>query len=289
MAVAPAITVRRATPEDAPRCGEICYEAFAAINRAHGFPPDFPNPEIASGLLSMLFAHPGFYAIVADADGRPVGSNALDERNPISGVGPITVDPGAQNHGIGRRLMDAVLQRSDERKFRGVRLVQAAFHNRSLSLYTKLGFDAVEPLSVMNGTLTCGVPSGHGVRKATEGDVDACNALCTEVHGHDRAGELKDAIHQGAALVVERDNAVTGYATGFGYFGHAVGKDNSDLQALIARATQVMGPGMLIPTRNAALFRWCLNNGLRVLFPMTLMAKGYYQEPSGSYLPSILY
>jgi len=38
--------------------------------------------------------------------------------------------------------MEAVLERAKQRGFAGVRLVQAAFHNRSLSLYTKLGFDS---------------------------------------------------------------------------------------------------------------------------------------------------
>ena len=37
--------------------------------------------------------------------------------------------------------MAAVLQRAAAKNFPGVRLVQAAYHNRSLSLYTKLGFE----------------------------------------------------------------------------------------------------------------------------------------------------
>lgn len=50
-----------------------------------------------------------------------------------------------------------------------------------------------------------------------------------------------------------------------------------------------LGPGILVPTRNAELFRWCLQHGLRVVEPMTLMTVGLYNEPAGSYLPSILY
>jgi hypothetical protein len=47
--------------------------------------------------------------------------------------------------------MADVLRHADEKGTLSVRLVQAAFHNRSLSLYTKLGFDTVEPLSNMQG------------------------------------------------------------------------------------------------------------------------------------------
>jgi predicted N-acetyltransferase YhbS len=88
-----------------------------------------------------MFTNPGFYCVVAEAAGRIVGSNCLDERSMIAGVGPVTVDPGAQRVGIGRMLMQAVMDRANGRHAAGMRLVQAAFHNRSLSLYTSLGFD----------------------------------------------------------------------------------------------------------------------------------------------------
>ena len=283
------IAIRRAAAGDAVACGRICYEAFADINNRHGFVPDFPNAEIATGLLSMIFSHPGFYAVVADSEEGVVGSNALDERSTIAGLGPITVDPAVQNGGIGRALMEAVLQRSADRRFKGVRLLQAAFHNRSLSLYTKLGFDPVEPMSVMNGTFERTMPAGHRVRRAAEADVTACNSLCMRVHGHDRSGELADAIAQGSALIVERDGRITGYATSFGYFGHAVAEQNSDLEALIVSAPEFIGPGIIVPTRNAELFRWCLERGLRVVHPMTLMVSGFYREPAGAYVPSVLY
>ncbi len=73
------------------------------------------------------------------------------------------------------------------------------------------------------------------------------------------------------------------------FFGHAVGESNLDVQALIASADSFGGPGILVPTRNSQLFRWCLENGLRVVQPMTLMTVGLYNEPVGAYLPSVLY
>ena len=147
----PEIVVRTAAPEDAPVCGQICYEAFSAISAAHGFPCDFPGPEATTGMLSMLFASPGLYCVVAESGGRIVGSNVLDERSVMQGVGPITIDPSAQNLGVGRKLMQAVMDRANERGAAGIRLVQAGFHNRSLSLYALLGFDVREPLSCMQG------------------------------------------------------------------------------------------------------------------------------------------
>jgi len=82
---------------------------------------------------------------------------------------------------------------------------------------------------------------------------------------------------------------VSAYATIIGFFGHAVAESNDDLKALIAAAPEIAGPGILVPTRNSDIFRWCLNEGLRMVQPMTLMSLGSYNEPHGAYLPSILY
>jgi predicted N-acetyltransferase YhbS len=282
-------TLRPGRPEDAHTCGAICYEAFKAIASQHNFPPDFPSPEAAVDLLSMLLSHPGFYAVVAEANGRIVGSNFLDERSTIAGLGPITVDPSVQNSRIGRRLMEALLDRAVQRRLPGVRLVQSAYHNRSLSLYAKLGFTIREPLALMQGTPLRATISGYAVRQATEGDQVACNRVCTQIHGHDRSGELLDAITQATATVVEHNGRITGYATAVGFFAHAVGESNEELKALIGAASAYLGPGFLLPTRNTELFRWCLEQGLRVGQVMTLMSIGLYNEPAGAYLPSILY
>ena len=86
---------------------------------AHNFPSDFPSVEVASGVMSMLLTHPRFYSVVAESEGRIVGSNFLDERSSIAGVGPITVDPAGQNHGIGGRLMQDVLDRASRQQAAG--------------------------------------------------------------------------------------------------------------------------------------------------------------------------
>ena len=90
-----------------PRADESVLTHSAAINDAHGFPRDFPSADVAVDVLRMLLEHPGFYGVVAERDGTIIGSNFLDERSTIVGIGPITVDPAVQNQGVGRRLMQA--------------------------------------------------------------------------------------------------------------------------------------------------------------------------------------
>ena len=181
------------------------------------------------------------------------------------------------------------MERAQERHPAGMRLVQAAYHNRSLALYTMLGFDVREPLSCVQGrTLDRNVP-GCVVRPAQPGDLEACNALSRRVHGFDRGTELAESIQQKTACVVERAGRITGYATVLAFYGHATAESNLDMQALIASAESFGGPGILVPSRNSALLRWCLGNGLKVVQPMTLMSIGLYNEPAGAWLPSVLF
>jgi N-acetylglutamate synthase-like GNAT family acetyltransferase len=283
------ITLRQGRREDAACAGSICFEAFKAIAERHHFPPDFPSADAAIGLLSLLLARPDVYSVVAEIDGVLVGTNFLWENATIAGIGPITVDPQIQNSQAGRRLMNNVLERARAQGFAGVRLVQAAYHNRSLSLYAKLGFIVREPLATLQGQPPGVEIRGFGVRQAAVEDLEACNRLCRKVHGHERNHELLDAIQQKTASVVEHDGRISGYATLIGFYGHAVGETNEDIKALINAAPSIAGPGLLVPSRNAELFQWCLNHGLRVVQPMTLMSLDLYCEPAGAFLPSVIY
>ncbi len=283
------VSLRAGRPEDAEACGSICFEAFKSISDKHNFPPDFPSAEAATGLMTSLLSNPDVRSTVAEADGRVVGSNFVWKYAPVAGIGPITVDPDSQNATVGRRLMEDALEHARESRFPAVRLVQAGYHMRSLSLYTKLGFVVREPLVTLQGqTLGVSVP-GHAVRPAGRHDLGACTRLCVRVHGHPRRHELRDAIRQGTAILVERAGRVTGYATVIGFFGHAVAETNDDLKALIGAAPNFAGPGFLLPSRNAEVFGWCLERGLRVVQPMSLMSIGLYNKPAGAFLPSILY
>jgi predicted N-acetyltransferase YhbS len=283
------ITLREARPEDARACAIICFEAFRSICDRHGFPPDFPNADVPAGLFEHVIPRDDVYTVVAESGGRVIGSNVLWENGPIAGVGPISVDPSTQGASVGKRLMEDVLRRARERGFEGVRLVQTPFNNLTMALYSKLGFDVREPLSVMHGTTLNRRLPGYDVRPATADDVEECDALCRAIHGHDRHGDLTDAISQETATVVRREGRLTGYATTIGFFGHAVAETNEDLKALIAAAPELTGPGFHVPSRNADLMRWCLTEGFRIRQPMTLMSIGPYQDPAGAFIPSVIF
>jgi GNAT superfamily N-acetyltransferase len=287
--VAPQIVVRAASADDADACARIFYDAFESIAHRHNFPVEPPAREFTQFKVSEMLASDGFVGLVAERSGDVIGSAFADERAPVAGIGPVTVDPAAQDDGIGRILIEAALERQRKRGAVGVRLVQTAYHYRSLALYAKLGFAVREPLSVLQGPPPAISVPGRGVRPANKGDLARCGELCVRVHGHARTPELREAIAAGTAHVVEGPTGVRGYATGFGYGWHAVAETNEDLVALLGSADAFVGLGILVPSRNAELLRWCLERGLRIVQQSTLMTIGLYNEPAGAYLPSILF
>ena len=288
------LRLRHGVIGDADQIGKIIFHAFSEIADKHGFSREYPSVDIGINLAYSLLSNSGFYSVVAEDPkdkNRVVGSNFLDKRSDtVAGVGPITIDPQFQDKGVGRQLMMDVLEEAKSKNYSAIRLLQASYHNRSLALYSSLGFEIREPISTLQGKPIRAVIPGRSVRLATESDLKSCNEICKAIHGHDRNGELRGSIKQGTAKVVLHGDKITGYTSGLTYFNHSVGFTNDDLKALITSTTDGYGgPGILIPSRNTHLFRWCLANGLRLIHQLTLMTIGLYNEPTGSYMPSILY
>ncbi len=285
------IHVRLARPDDLSEVGRILYTAFCGIADRHNFRHDFPSQELATQFAAGFIADPGTYGVVAEIDGRVVGSNFLLEVDPIRSVGPITVDPNAQSKGVGRRLMQAVIDRA--RDAVGVRLVQDSFNTASLSLYASLGFDVREPLALVEGWLEAPLSDRVVVRPLEPRDFDACAALSAHVTGFERVNELKTLPPLATPYVAVQGDYVVAYATspGFWPLNHAVARAEEDMRDLLAGIAAASGESLsfLFATRQADLFRWALASGLRVVKPMTLMSRGAYREPTGIYLPSVGY
>jgi GNAT superfamily N-acetyltransferase len=279
------------TQDDVEPCGRICFEAFKGISDKHNFRWDFPTVDQAIQFIQSIFSSPFVFNVVAENDGQVVGSNHLWEYDEISAVGPITVDPSIQAHGIGRMLMNAVIERGAGSK--SIRLVQDAFNGASLSLYTSLGFDVTEPLVMIEGVAKASVPTGTDVRLIQESDFSACAELCRATIGFDRTNELRHIPPFLPTYVAVRDGKVRAYAAAphFWALNHAVAETVEDMTAVLAGASgsNPAPLSFLLPIRQGDLFRWCLRSGLRVLKPMNLMSLGEYKDPTQPYIPSVGY
>jgi GNAT superfamily N-acetyltransferase len=257
----------------------------------HNFPSEQPSAEFSTGLIKSKLGDTNVYSALAERSGRIVGSIFLNmfPQTPVAAIGPLSVLPAAEG-GVGRALMTAAMQEGARRGYRQIRLVQSPGHLRSLALYARMGFDVQEPLVLMQGTLPKPNPAIPGrVRPATLDDIEICNRLCVTTHGFAREFELRDAIEQGPAMVVERSGRITGYCSGIGFRGYAVAESGDDLRALICRSKMTPGPGLFVPVRNSGLFRWLLEAGLKAAWPAMLMSHGLYQQPRGAFLNSIVF
>ena len=288
------MTIRPIVQADAEACGRIGYQAHKLISSAHGYPSEQPSIDFAVGMIKTLLVNPNSWGVLAERNGRIVGSIFLHvfPPSPVAAIGPFTVDPSSEG-GAGRALMDAVLGEARRRRYDHVRLVQSPSHVRSFALYTKCGFTLREPLLLMHGnaiTLSSFTQYTQDVREAHADDIQACNQLHASVHGFSRELELRQAIDQGIArLSVDNQGNIRGYAAGIGFFSHAVAKTNEDLKALVSSASAIIGHGLFVPARNGDLVRWLLEAGFRIGWPANLMTIGQYNEPGAPYFPSIAY
>ncbi|MEG4092887.1 GNAT family N-acetyltransferase [Microcoleus sp. Pol12B4] len=284
------VVIRRAQPSDIDVCAGITYEAFKDISDRHKFPTDFPTLDFATEITGLLIESPVFFGIVAESESAVVGCGFMDERSPIRGIGPVSVDRTFQCRGTGREIMKALLERGQDAV--GIRLVHESFNMASLSLYASLGFEVKEPFVLMEGKFRTPPQYGFEVRPMASEDVEECAALCEKLCGCDRTSEIEDALNYFSPFVACQQGRIVAYTCAVSALGHSVAQTEADMQALLLGAA-AYSPGELLafhlPLRYASLFRWCLKEGLRALKPMAVMAVGEYRPPEGCWFPSFVY
>jgi predicted N-acetyltransferase YhbS len=279
--------IRQATAADVPELGRILFEAFRDISEQHGFPSDFPSIEFAQAVSGLLIQREDVYSIAATESDTLRGSNHMQFWGDAAGIGPISVDVAAQGGGIGKALMLDALSHARASGYEMVRLCQDSFNMRSLALYASLGFDVKEPIAYMALS-----PAGlvdAAFRPMTAADFDAMDALCRDIYRISRKGEYAAVLETGfPSFVLERGGRITGYLIGTA-IGHGVAQSETDMLTLLAS----MGASMpdahaFIPLRNGSLYRAALAAGHRNTKVMNLMAYGPYEEPNGTFVPSVM-
>ena len=166
----------------------------------------------------------GFMA--CDAIGRALGSAMWWPfgRN-FASVGMVITSPRVQAHGAGRRLMDAVLERT------GTRDLRLSSTRAGYRLYIALGFQPIGRIFQHQGRarVSEGIgDSGHAgdltIREVEAGDLDALAALDASAYGADRKPVIAALLPVSTGTVALRDGKPVGFALcrQFGR-GHVVG------------------------------------------------------------------
>lgn len=279
-----------AGPEHVEELGRICFEAFKGVHDRHNFPRDFPTQELAVNVIGLFVNRGDIYGVAALVDGRPAGSNFLSLSDPVAGVGPITIDPSTQTRGIGRALMQDVINYAERSGIKQIRLLQDSFNMSSLSLYASLGFDVKAGVALMDASSGRTISRG-GVRPAAESDIEAMDGLCRSIYKVSRRNEIAAATRYGfPPVVTEREGTMTGYLIP-GFLGHGVARTEEDAFALIdevSRNTPHLAK-FFCPLGEARFYRESLKRGYRAVKVMNLMSLGRYDPPDEIWMPSVLY
>lgn len=282
-----AIELRPTTPDDVAELGRICYAAFKDISDRHGFPTDFPTVEFAQQVVGMLAQQEDVYGVAAVDGGGPKASNFINMWGDVAGIGPISVDLTAQGQGIGRMLMKDVIKHAEGNGYEMIRLVQDSFNMQSLALYATLGFDVKEPMAYL--ALANSAAPDVNVRPATATDLDAMDELCKSVYRISRKGECAALIQLGFPAVVLDRGHVAGYLIGTA-IGHGIAENDEDMLALLSSSgSMVPDAHSFVAMRQGNLYRKALAAGHRNTKIVNLMAYGPYEEPQGTYCPSVMF
>jgi predicted N-acetyltransferase YhbS len=285
-----AVDLVPARTEHISELGRICYEAFKDVSDKHHFPSDFQSVALGRMIIGMMTASEDVYGVAAMLDGQPAGSNFLLASDEVGGLGPITVEVSAQGNGIGRALMQNVIDHARDAGIERVRLLQDSFNMTSLALYASLGFDTKHPVALM-----LPAPSeqpDESVRPVTEADLDAIEELSQRIYRVSRRNEVAANIRSPfRPFLRERAGRVVGYYS-LGIAGHGVAETEDDLLALVREAARQTPPDfhrILCPLTEGSLYRRFLQAGFRNIKVMNLMGIGPYDEPEGVWVPSVLY
>lgn len=199
------------TKADLDRVGEVLFEAFNAGALKHGYAPRMHDRREGTSWAWALLRHGPGDVLIAELDGRVVGVCCLSARGLHGGIGPVAVDPSVQGHGVGRRLMHAVLERAEG--LRSVRLFQEAFNSASFSLYSSFDFAPVAEL--LDLTRTPGgrtePASSADVSEMTAEELDAVHAYDAPRSQYDRRADLAYFGKWGKVFVSRDQSQIRGF------------------------------------------------------------------------------
>jgi predicted N-acetyltransferase YhbS len=175
---------------------------------------------------------------VAEEDGAVIGTALCWKQGEHdASLGMIIVSPAHQGKGIGRELMQRVLEELGERRT----LLNATPAGQPL--YERLGFVATGTLCQHQGAMTVvppvALPGGAQVRLAEPEDLAAIIGLANRATGMSRDAIMRQLATFAEVSVLERDGALAGFSVmrRFGR-GHVIGPlvapDAEGARALVA-------------------------------------------------------
>jgi GNAT superfamily N-acetyltransferase len=284
------IELVEASREHLDEISKIAYDAFQKLSERHGFPPDFPNSQSARPVFELLVQRSDYFGLVALVDKKPVGSNFVLKSDQVAAIGPLSVEPKFQAHGIGRLLMSGLIAHVSMRKFNDIRLLADSHNVGAIALYTSLGFVVRDFVALIHTS-----PSpvrDPTVRKMMPSDLPAINQLSKNHYKTSRYNEMVNSAQYGFTIYIrERDGRPTGYLLP-GLIGHSCAETTEDTIALMSEAARVVIPSFrkyLCPMSEPDLLQNSIKAGWKIEKLLTYMSLGKYEHPTSVWTPSACY
>jgi hypothetical protein len=287
MSIAPqSVRARPLLARDIDAAGDILYEAFGRVYAERGFRAPFPSPEAGAWLAHAYLDLDPAGAVAVERAGRLDGVGFVHVRGPVGSIGPVASRPGAPP-GIGRALMEALIQISERSGARVQRLFQDAFNPRSFALYAKLGFLAREVVAYAVADPPARVsalpPPGTTLRELRMVDVDAAARLDRDLVLADRRADFELILRTGGGWGLWRGGALSAYlffregASRVALAPGAAASLPGDLVALVRNAIAQFPDRALsgrLPASTPAVLGELLALGFRVDHIGNLMTRG---------------
>lgn len=297
------------TSADRYEVGELIYCSINTWYRTHGCPPIFQGgPRVAEVFYDVYEdLDPGCNVVAEHPEtGRLMGSCFYHPRQHHVSLGIMTVHPNHAGMGVGRALLQHIMDYTDAGGYQALRLTQSAINVDSFSLYNKAGF---VPRYAYQDMIVRVPPTGlpevlseaKTVRDATPADVSAMAALEWEVSGITREPDYRYCIdNRGGfwhvSVVDNPAGGLDGFLISSGHsamnmIGPGVMRSEAAAAALVHRElNQYPGrsPVVVVPVEKERLVRRIYDWGGRVCEMHFCQVRGVMQPYRGVNLPSFL-
>lgn len=302
--------LRPLTDDDRNDYALMLYRSFNTWYRTHGWPSDYFScvPEQAGIFLDVYndISPGGNIAAFDPNSGKLMGACFFHPRDHHVSLGIMAVDPDYFQCGVGRMLVNYIVDFTESHQYGALRLVSSAMNMDSFSLYTRSGFiphgsyhDMVLPVPIAG--IQVRSPLREQVRGAALADVDEMAALEMEVSGISRINDYRYAIENPRgilqALVFESsDGVVDGFMISVKHpalnmLGPCVARSEKATLALLLQATerfQGATPLIVVPMDKRELVETLYDWGARNVETHLFQVRGKFQAFNGVNLPSFL-
>jgi GNAT superfamily N-acetyltransferase len=297
------------TGDDRFEVAELIYASINVWYQQHGLSPIFVGgPRVTEVFYEVYNAlEPGCTVVAEHPDtGRLMGSCFYHPRKHHVSLGIMNVHPNYFGQGVGRALLQHIIDFTDRHGYKALRLTQSALNLDSFSLYNRAGFvprhayqDMV--LAVPPQGLSHSAVGTDRVRAATLADIPALAALEMEVSGISREEDYRYCIANqlGFWHVVVYENPrgdVDGFLVSSGHpamtmLGPCVARSEVEAAALILRGLDLhrgRSPVFLVPVDRPRLVGQMYEWGARNCELHFCQVRGEFRPFQGISMPTFL-